>query len=304
MESFKRLRNILFATSAMALVAACASDSGSASLGGGGGGTSTTAVPQLGLTGTGGLTSATGLAPLTDPILGTDGALGGGSTGEIGGKLPTDQLSALSSQLEPVTTQIASALPLDMLSQVPSLGVDGSGGLVQDLSGQDALTPVVGTTGVVGDLLGGGNSGALGNVVPAGAIPGTGGTGGVPGLPSIPGASGLLSDPTATLSDAASTVTGLAGGLAGGSGDPVSTVTGVLNTATSTLQTATGGSSSPIAPVTGGLSTVTSALAGATGPSSPLAPVTDAVGTVTSTLGSGAAPLTGVLDTVTGALPK
>lgn len=168
----------LMVASAVAMLAACSSD-GSSSLGGsgpgggGGGGLLTTlSTPQLGITGDGGATDAIGLAALTDPILGTDGLLGGGSDGEIGGKIPAGALEPLSSQLAPIADQIAGALPLGMVTgQLPTLGVDGKGGLVQDITGQDLLTGIVGSTGVVGGLLGGGNAGQLGDIVPPGTIP-------------------------------------------------------------------------------------------------------------------------------------
>lgn len=179
----------LMVASAVAMLAACSSD-GSSSLGGsgpgggGGGGLLTTlSTPQLGITGEGGATDAIGLAALTDPILGTDGLIGGGKDGEIGGKIPADALKPLSSQLAPIAGQIADALPLDMItSQLPSLGVTGKDGLIQDAIGQDALGAVVGSTGVVGKLLGGGSAGQLGSTVPPGTIPAipglTGGSGG------------------------------------------------------------------------------------------------------------------------------
>ncbi len=270
MQTFRSARNLLLATSAMVLLAACVTDSGSSSSGGSGGGGSTpSSVPQVGLTGTGGTTEALGVAALTDPILGTDGALGGGGTGLLGSAIPADQLAPLSSALDPVVTQVASALPLDTVtSQIPALGVDGSGGVVQDLTGQDPLTDVIGTTGVLGTVTGGGNGVALGDIIPAGTVPSlpTG------SLPSIQGLSSITS------------------------GDPAATITNTLDTATALVTGATGGASSggdPLAPVTGALDTVTSTVTGATGgASSPLAPVTGALGTVTSTLG-----------TVTSALP-
>lgn len=176
----------LLVTTALTLLAACSSDGNSGLGGGGGGGVSTLSTPQLGLTGDGGATEALGIASLTDPILGSDGLLGGGDGGEVGGQIPADQLTPLSSQLSPVADQIAGALPLDTVtSQIPALGVDGENGLVQDITGQDPLTGIVGTTGVVGSLLGGGNDGQLGDIVPAGTVP------------SLPG--GDSTDPLAAL---------------------------------------------------------------------------------------------------------
>lgn len=254
MQALIRMRNILLATSAMVLLAACASDGVSGGTGGGGGGGGTTAVPELGVTGTGGVTDALGLTALTDPILGTDGVLGGGGGGQIGGQIPADQLDPLSSQLAPVAEQIANALPLGTVTeQIPGLGVDGTGGLVQDLTGQDLLTPIVGSTGLIGGTLGGGNDGLLGNIIPAGTIPALPGADGLPALPDLSGG-GLPALPG--LGDA-----GLPALPGGGTGDsPLAPVTDALDTVTTTLIGATGGATSPLAPVTGVVDTVTSAL--------------------------------------------
>ncbi|MCE9650320.1 MAG: hypothetical protein K8R18_11925 [Parvibaculum sp.] len=221
----------LLLTSALTLLAACSSDGNSGiggGSGGGSGGLSTLSAPELGVTGEGGTTEALGVAALTDPILGTDGVLGGGGDGQVGGQIPADQLDPLSSQLQPVSEQIAAAVPLDMVtSQLPALGVNGEDGLVQDLSGQDPLTGIVGSTGVVGALLGGGNDGQLGDVVPAGTVP------------SLPGGD----DPLAAL-------TGLTAGTpletltsalpTGGNAD----VLGQLQNAPALAQTLVGGASS------------------------------------------------------------
>lgn len=261
----KRLRNVLLATSAMALLAACASDGNSGSGGGGGGGLGSTAVPELGLTGEGGATDALGVSALTDPLLGTTGLLGGGGDGQVGGAIPADALTPLSSQLEPVAEQIAAAVPLGLITdQVPALGVNGDGGLVDDLVGQDPLTGVVGSDGLVGSLLGSGNDGAVGNIIPEGTIP------------SLP----TGSDPTAAVTGLVSTVTGALGGAGGlpTTGTPLDSVTGALGGLA-------GGGSDPTAAVTGAVATVTSTLG-----SSGLPVDTSALG--------------GVLTTVTGALPK
>lgn len=247
----KRLRNVLLATSAMALLAACASDGNSGGGGGGGGGGLTSSVPQVGLTGEGGVTEALGVSALTDPLLGTTGLLGGGGDGQVGGAIPADALAPLSSQLAPVAEQIAGALPLGMVTdQIPALGVNGDGGLVADLTGQDLLTPVVGSDGLIGSLLGSGNDGAVGNIIPEGTIPSLplpgsdGGSGGLPGLPT-----------TGTPLD---TVTGALGGLAGGGSDPTAALTGAVATATGAL----GSSGLPVdtSALSGVLTTVTGAL--------------------------------------------
>lgn len=246
MQALKRMRNVLLTTSAAALLAACAGLESDAPPGGGGEG-GATAVPELGVTGTGGATDALGLAALSDPILGTDGVFGGGKDGQVGGQIPADELEPLSSQVAPVAEQIAGAVPLDTVtSQIPALGVDGTGGLVADLTGEDLLTPVIGSDGLVGSLLAGGNDGALGDVIPAGTIPALpGGDGGDSGLPALPGLEELPALP----------------GLPDSGGDsPLAPVTDALDTATTTLIGATGGTTSPLAPVADAVDTVTSAL--------------------------------------------
>ena len=226
----------LMVASAVAMLAACSSDgsSGIGSKGGGGGGLTTLTTPQLGITGEGGATEAVGLAALTDPILGTDGLLGGGGDGEIGGAIPADQLEPLSSQLSPVAGQLADALPLGMVtSQLPALGVDGTGGLVQDLTGQDLLTGIVGSTGVVGGLLGGGNDGPLGSIVPPGTIPSLPGTGSGDGGPLDALTSVIPGGGNADVLGQLQNLPGLAQTLVGGAAasDPqklLGTVTGVV----------------------------------------------------------------------------
>jgi hypothetical protein len=288
MQHLKTLRNMLLATSAMALLAACASDSSGSSLGGGGGGgASTSSVPQLGVTGAGGATSALGVSALTDPILGTDGVLGGGGNGELGGQIPADQLTPISSQLAPVSEQVASALPLSTVtSQVPQLGVTGDGGLLDDVAGQDPLSDIVGTTGVVGSTLAGGNGGALGDIVPAGSVP---------SLPGLPGG-----DPTEI-------VTSLVGGLSNGSAqagltnvvgslttDPAGTAQSLVSTATGVLGSA-GSTGDPVAGLT---NTIGSVL-----PASVSGPVNGAVTQVSTALEPVTSQVTTALAPVTSALP-
>jgi len=268
------------------LLAGCASDGNSGS--GSSGGASSTAVPQLGLTGSGGATEALGVSALTDPILGTTGVLGGGGDGQVGGAIPASALAPLSSALKPVVDQVAAAVPLSTItSAVPGLGVDGSGGLVQDVTGQDLLTGVVGSDGLVGSVLGDGNSGALGDVIPAGTIP------------TLP----TGSDPTAALTEVVSTVTGA---LGGSGGLPSLPTTGTpLDSVTSTLSGLTSGGL-PSLPTTGTpIDTVTGLLGSS---SDPTAALTGVVGQVTSTLASSGVPVdltpvTGVVTTVTNALP-
>lgn len=181
------------AMGAMLLVAACSSDDAAFGSGGGGGGGGTpSTVTALGVTGEGGVTESLGLAALTDPLLGTEGVLGGGGEGAVGGALPpelADGLAPVAEGLEPVVTTLGDSLPLGMVTdQIPALGVGGEDGLVYDLVGQDPVGMLLGSNGTVPSLLGGGNDGALGDVVPAGAIPGLpGGDGGTPGLPGLDG---------------------------------------------------------------------------------------------------------------------
>lgn len=282
MQQLKALRNVLLATSALVLLAACASDGTGSSLGGGGsgGGASSSSVPQLGVTGTGGATSALGVSALTDPILGTGGVLGGGGNGELGSQIPADQLTPLSSQLAPVAAQIASALPLSTVtSQLPDLGVAGTGGLLDDVAGQDPLTGIIGTNGVVGTLVGGGNSGALGNVVPAGSVPSLPGLpGGLPSGLALPGG-----DPTAV-------ITSLAGGLTSGTGQAA--LTNILSA----------GTSNPAGTVQG-LLTTASGLAGSAGGVGGASTLNGLGNTVSSVLPAPvAAPVQGALTQVTTAL--
>jgi len=227
------------AIGAMLIATACSSD-GSSTLGGGGGGGGTpSTVTALGVTGEGGVTEALGLSELTDPLLGTEGVLGGGGEGAIGGLLPDELVSALeplASGLAPVTDALGQ-VPLGMITgQLPALGISGEGGLGEDLLGQDLTGMLLGETGTVPALLAGGEEGALGALIPQGALPGLpGGDGGDPLAPitdllggGLPGGDG--GDPLAPVTDL---LGGLAGGelpgLPGGGGDdPLAPVTDIL----------------------------------------------------------------------------
>ncbi|PKQ08449.1 MAG: hypothetical protein CVT73_07105 [Alphaproteobacteria bacterium HGW-Alphaproteobacteria-12] len=201
------------AIGAMLVVTACSSD-GSSSLGGGGGGGGTpSTVTALGVTGEGGATEALGLSELTDPLLGTEGVLGGGGEGAIGGQLPDELVSALeplASGLAPVTDALGQ-VPLGMITgQLPALGISGEGGVGEDLLGQDLTGMLLGETGTVPALLGSGEEGALGALIPEGALPG------------LPGGDDG-DDPLAPITDL------LGGGLPGGDGgDPLAPVTDLL----------------------------------------------------------------------------
>lgn len=265
MSKFYILRGALLAAAVFS-VSACTTD-GVAGIGGAGGSGTTASTPQLGLTGSGGATQALGVASLTDPILGTTGLVGGGGGGLVGSVLPSDALAPLSSQLAPLSAQVASALPLSTVSDaVPSLGVTGSGGLTSDLLGQDPLTGVVGTDGLIANVVGGGDSGALGNIIPAGTVP---------TLP-LPSTGSLTSLTTGTPLD------GLTSGLTSSS-DPVSTLTSTLPINASNPT----GSLTDIAGLTNTLTTAVSS-------TSP----TDLVGTVTSL--ADPSKLTGLTSTLTG----
>lgn len=186
------------ALGAMLLAAACNSDSSGFGGGGGGGGGTPSSVTSLGVTGEGGLTETLGLAALTDPLLGTEGILGGGGDGALGGVLPaelTDGLAPVADGLAPVVATLNDSLPLGMVTdQIPALGIGGEDGLVYDLVGQDPVGMLLGSNGTIPSLVGGGNDGALGDIIPAGAIPGLpgGGDGGVPGLDGLPIVGDLL----------------------------------------------------------------------------------------------------------------
>ena len=232
--------NTAVAFGAMLLVAACSSDGSSFAGSGGGGGGGAEPVAALGVTGEGGISETLGVAALTDPLLGTEGVLGGGGEGMIGGELPPelqDGLAPLADGLAPVVDTASESLPLGMITeQVPSLGIAGEGGLVEDLSGQDPLTMLLGGNGTVPLLVGGGNDGALGDIVPKGAVPGLpGGDGGAPGLDGLPLVGDLLG-----------------GGLPGGDGaDPLAPVTDLIGGGLPGLPGGDGGNSaSPLDPVT------------------------------------------------------
>jgi hypothetical protein len=249
---------IAAAASALLLVAACSSDDavfGGPGPGGGGGGGGST-ITSLGVTGEGGVTEALGLAGLVDPLLGTEGVLGGGGEGAVGGVLPaelTEGLAPVGEALAPVIAGLE-AIPLDMVTdQLPALGISGEGGLGESLLGQDVTGMLLGETGTVPGLLAGGSDGLLGGLL-SGGLPGGGGGdsplapvtdlvegllgGGLPGLPGggdnplapvtdllgggLPGLPGGGGDnPLAPVTD-------LLGGLGGGGGDPLAPVTGLL----------------------------------------------------------------------------
>ncbi|ABS61708.1 putative membrane protein, glycine-rich [Parvibaculum lavamentivorans DS-1] len=287
---------IALAASAMFLVAACNSDGSSFGGGGGGGGGTPSSITSLGVTGEGGVTETLGIAALTDPLLGTEGVLGGGGEGAIGGQLPaelTDAIAPLRDGLAPVVDTVGGSVPVGTVTdQIPSLGIGGEGGLVYDLAGQDPVGMLLGGNGTVPMLLGGGNDGALGDVVPAGAVPGLpgGGDGGDPlapitdllggGLPGLPGGG---DDPLAPVTD----LLGGAGGL-GVTGDG-----GVLSSLLG--DDPVGPAITPLGPVADLLGGGSDGLLGSIVPADalpggggddPLAPVTDLLGGLPALPGS------------------
>jgi len=274
------------AIGAMLLVAACNSDDsvfGGGPGGGGGGGTSS--ITSLGVTGEGGMTEKLGLAALTDPLLGTEGVLGGGGDGAIGGQLPpelTEAIAPLTDGLALVVDTLAENLPLGMITdQIPALGVAGEDGLVYDIAGQDPVGMLLGSNGTIPSLVGGGNDGALGDIIPEGAIPGLpgGGDGGDPlapitdllggGLPGLPGG-GEGGDPLAPVTDLLGGAGGL--GVTGDQGlvadilgeDPIGPQLGALAPVADLLGGGNDGALGDIVPSGGG--------------SDPLAPITDLLG--------------------------
>lgn len=322
----KKAIRLVAVAGAVSLLAACVDSSSPVVPGGsgGGGGSTTTSPVSLGVTGDGGTTDSLGLASLTDPLLGTTGLLGGGSDGQLGAVLPAELTDPVASGLSPVVDTLASSLPLSTVTdQIPALGVTGDGGLLDDTLGQDPVGPLLGTDGTVVALLGGGNAGALGDL--------TGG--GLPAIPGLPGGGGG-SDPLAPLTDL---LGGGLPGLPGGGDNPLAPVTDLLGGGLPGLPG--GGGSDPLAPVTdllgGGLgSTPTLGVTGSGGlvadvlgsdplgsNLAPLGPVADLLGggndgalgnlipagTIPSVPGAGGgsdplAPVTGAVDTLTGAL--
>lgn len=181
------------AIGAMLLIAACSSDGSSFGGGGGGGGGAGPLDTTLGVTGEGGITETLGVSALTDPLLGTEGILGGGREGLVGGEMPDELregITLLAEGLAPVVDAVDENLPLDMITdQLPGLGIAGDGGLLADLTGQDPVGMLLGSNGTVPALVGGGNDGALGDILPEGGLPGLpgGGDGGAPELPGLDG---------------------------------------------------------------------------------------------------------------------
>ena len=149
-------------------------------------------LPALGVAGDGGLLAdVLGQDPV-GPLIGTNGTLvallGGGNDGALGdltgGGLPgLPGGGSGSNPLSPIADLLGGGLPgsgglpgIDGLT----LGVTGNGGLLADLIGQDPIGPALSPLGPVADLLDNGNSGLLGNILPAGGLAG----GGLPGLPT------------------------------------------------------------------------------------------------------------------------
>jgi hypothetical protein len=277
-------------------------------------GTNTATIGKgLGVTGAGGLVS---------DLIGND-SVGGitGETGVVGANVAGGNDGLLGNVLggnKPLLPGVGDLVAKSGLDNVVSpkngLGISGENGLVQDLIGTDAVGHLIGTTnGSAPTLVGGGDAGALGHVLPGntpllasvgttvnnvlGAVAGTspspvtgilqGGTSGAPLgniLSGVPGATGNLP-----------VVGNVLPGVTGGSGS--SPVGNVLSTVTN---------------ATGNLPVVGNILSGApSGGSNPISNVLSTVGNVTGSLpvvgnvvsgvtsGSGTNPLGTVLSTVT-----
>ncbi len=134
-------------------------------------------VTGLGIFGSGGLLADLAGTDLLGGTLDTSGVLGaslaGGNDGLLGSILDAQGIAG---PLAPLTRPLVAALPggevplnalTEGLSSVPALGATGAGGLVADLFGVDIVGNLVGAN----NPLGGGNSGALGDLVPVSEPP-------------------------------------------------------------------------------------------------------------------------------------
>lgn len=232
----------------------------------------------LGVAGSNGLVTDLIGTDVVGALLGNQGtvavSIAGGNDGLLG--------SALNSSNTPLLGDVGAALPMDTitatLATLPQLGISGAGGLEGDLLGTSLVGNVLGTQ----NLLGSGNSGALGSLVPAGNPPlGAAGE----QVNALLGASVGDNDSPIAI-----------GNLLGGANLPL--VGDVLNG----LPTTPGTPSAPSLPLVGDL------LGGVTAPggSSGLPVVGDVLGGVTSGTPAGGELLngvTGALQGVTGNLP-
>lgn len=245
-------------------------------------------ITGLGIFGSGGLVADLTDTDLLGGALDTSGVLGaslaGGNDGLLGSILDTQGFGApLASLTRPLTAALPGGeLPLntltDGLSRVPALGLTDSGGLVADLIGVDLVGNLVGTN----NLLGGGNGGALGNLVP------------------------MSEPPLGAIGDVA---TGVLGIVSGGKSSPLA---GALEPAMPSLGALLGGLNSTVggvaapaqqalgsAPVLGDLLGTSAMSAPGGGQGGALEPVTGVISSV-PVVGGALAPVTGVLGGLLG----
>jgi hypothetical protein len=233
-------------------------------------------VTGLGVLGDGGLVSDLAGTDLVGGSFDTSGVLGasiaGGNDGLLGSLL-NGRLS--SPPLAPVAGPIASALPADALdsalSQVPDLGVTGDGGLVADLIGVDLVGNLIGEN----TLLGGGNAGQLGALVPTEDAPlGYVGETSAGLLNIVSGSQGAPVDGGSALAPAIPVLENILGSGASVIGGVAAPVTGAL------------GSTPLIGDIVSGPSSSAAASAASSGSTAPASPAGDALAPVTGALGS------------------
>ena len=189
----------------------------------------------LGVTGSDGLLADLTGADLGGALLGGQGLIpvgvAGGNDGLLGAVLGNHVA-------DPLLAPVAQAMPIstltDGLSQVPQLGVTGTGGVVASLLGTDLLGNLVGTQGAAPSVLAGGSSGAIGSQMPAGDPPlaplGSGALqaldvlagnapsplgGALPALPGLPAGGSAALPGTGALTGGLSPVTDAVSGLPG-----------------------------------------------------------------------------------------
>lgn len=233
----------------------------------------------LGVTGEGGVVADLLGSDIGGDLLGDQGLIAsniaGGNDGLLGSILGDDPSKAL---LAPVTSNLPVGQLTAALAGQASLGITGQSGLVADLLGSDLTAGVLPSGGVVGGLLGGGDTGALGHALPDGQAPlaavgdavsgllgAVAGTSPSPAGDSVNTVLAPVTDSLGNVPVIGDVLGGVTGSTSTGlpvSGDPVSTINNVLAPVT--------GSSGALAPVTDALSPVTGALS----------PVTDAVSSV------------------------
>lgn len=189
----------------------------------------------LGVTGSGGLLADLTGADLGGALLRGQGLIPAGVAGGNDGLLGAVLGNHVS---DPLLAPVVQAMPVstftDGLSQVPQLGVTGTGGVVASLLGTDLLGNLIGTQGAAPSMLAGGSSGAIGSQMPAGDPPlaplGSGALqaldvlagnspsplgGALPALPGFPAGGSAALPGTGALTGALSPVTDAVSGLPG-----------------------------------------------------------------------------------------